>query len=441
MKHLLSRVAPTALLLGLVVSPASAIGIAEIYALAEANNAGFAGKQAEFAAAQENLPLAKSALRPKLNTSFGLNRQYSKSRPDGEASSDATWNGKQLALALQHKLYDRSSKTAIKQAELGVDIAAHQFSAAEEDLIIDTATSYFAVLTAQDSKTLAERELTAIGRQLDLAQQRLDVGLGTKTDLYDANARFQLTNANLIAADNEISNSKRALEALIGMPLTVALAQLSDQKIELSNDQGIDSWITAALETNSGLAVQELQTEVAKLELDKAEQARHPTLSLEGSASRADSDTSLSRPAGDSDAWNIGLQLALPIYQGGAIAATQRQAGYQYAQASSTLEQTRRTISTSVGSAYSGIKSLQLQVDALAEAVKASESALEAKEEGFKAGVSTNLDVLDSQRDLFSAQRNFLKARYDTVIALLQLEKVTGTLNTEDIVRINGWLQ
>ncbi len=432
------------LLISILVPSAYAIDLQETYTLAQQNDADYMAALARYEAAKLDLPLAQTARKPSVNATAGAVHNYDKSSPDVAPSQSANSQQTQLGLNLNQSLYDKSTNYDIEAAKLGVDLAELELDIASENLISETVSRYLGVLAALDNRTLAELERTAIEKQLDLATQRLNVGLGTKTDQFDAEARFESSNAGLIAAENEVLDAKQALEILMDQLLPADLrkemASLDIDKVTLGAKTS-DDWAQAALAQNRGYLIKQRQVDLQQIEVERASDGHSPTLSLVAGASASDSDEGLQSSAGSRQNWNVGLQGSIPVYLGGAIKLRQKKAGFGLNAAKSDAEQARRDTDRTVRTAFRGVAALQRQKQALAQAVRASESALESKQEGFKAGVTTNLDVLDGQRDLFRARRDYLKVSYDLVNAVVQLEQAAGELNGEDIARINSWLK
>ena len=431
------------IILACIAQSTFALSLQQAYDLAQQHDANYASALARYEAEKLNLPLANSARRPNASATAGVIHNYDKSSPDGGSSTSADARRSQLALNVSQSLYNKSIRHDVDAAETGLRLAGLQLGQAREELASVTVERYLAVLSALDNQTLAGLERTAIDKQLDLATQRLDVGLGTKTDQFDAQARFESSNAGLIAADNEVLNAQQALEALMNQAIT---GKLSDAMATLENDnvelgQKAEAyWIEAALSNNITHLIQQLQVELQQIEVERTGDGRLPTLALVAGASTSDSGETIQSPAGRQRNWNIGLQGSIPVYQGGSIKLQQQKAGHGLNAAKAAEEQSRRDTDRTVRSAFRGVQSLQQQVQALQQAVRASQSALDSKQEGFKAGVTTNLDVLDGQRDLFRARRDYLKSSYDLVNAIVQLERVAGKLDGDDITRINTWL-
>ncbi len=439
------RKRPVTLLLSLLLAPAAnGLDLQQAYKVAKQHDATFLAAGQRYESSKLDLPLAQSANKVNLIGTGGITQNYDHSSPDVGDSSSSDYQQSQLALSLNKNLYNVSISHNIDAAKIGVEIAGLQLGLAKEALISTVVADYLSVLSALDNEKLAKLERTAIEQQLDLATQRLDVGLGTKTDQYDAQARYESSNAGLIAAQNEVLNAQQSLESLMGQSLGAdfknSLRVLDSQNVNLQIDTS-DAWLVAAVEKNLAYTIKQQQIDLQKIELARADNGRTPTLGLVVGASVADAGARSAQPGGGQSNWNVGLQGSIPLYQGGSIKLKQTKAAHALAAVESDAEQARRETDNTIRAARRGVQALQGQVQALALAVRANESGLESKAEGFKAGVTTNLDVLNGQRDLFRARRDHLKASYDLVNAVVQLERVSGGLNDADIARINKWLK
>lgn len=432
------------LCVGAMAQPAVALNLLEAYGYAQQNDANYASALAQYEASRLDLPLAKSANRPGITSDLDISHTDDEVNPDGAPSSSSDYNRSRLAFALNQNLYNRSIGYDIESAEYAVQIAELQLGIAQEELIISTVAAYLEVLSALDNQHLAELQLKAIGEQLDLATQRLDVGLGTKTDEYDAKARFETANADLIAAQNEVINTQQALEALMNRKFTSEPRQemrtLDNDKVSFDLVSG-DSWVEGVLQNNRRYKISQQQVERQRVEVDRTGDARWPTVGLYGGISATDSEATVILPGNTNQNWNVGVRASLPIYLGGSIKINQQRAGYNLNSSELISEQARRDTNRLIRAARRAVESLSRQVQAREQAVIAGKSALESKEEGFKAGVTTNINVLDAQRDLFAAGRDYFKANYDLVSAIIILERSSGELNEEDVARINSWLK
>ena len=405
-------------------SATSGIDLLAIYHLARSSDPEFAAQIHRRKAGQEAIPQAQAALRPQLSASSSYTL----------SSKDSSNQAASATVSLTQSIYDRSSRLLIKQARLQTNAADINYQIAAESLIQRVASSYFAVLSAQDNLELSERNQRAIRRQLELAEERLDVGLGTRTDLYDARARYENAVAEGIDAQRVLDDMRQVLIALVGKDPGTLLSLSPATALSGPQPDDAGQWVNGALSDNRSLKALSLDASVAETEIDRQQALRRLTVGLNLSAEYTDSVS-----ADGTDA-SVTLSFKLPFYQGGLINAQIREAASNHNAARARYELARREIQRKTRQAFLSINSQLRRISALAEAVTAGESALQAKEEGFAAGLTTNIEVLDAQRDLFRAERDHLKARYDYVLQVLLLEQLSGQLNEEDVSRVNRWL-
>ncbi len=410
---------------------AAAEDLLDLYKLALQNDAVYLAAAEQYEAAKLNLPLAKSNFKPFVSAAGNLGRIRS-----DITGPNLTTDNNRISLDFDWPLYDRVNSIGIDQAELEVENARIQFEIAHDDLTLRLAESFFSLLGFQDGREVARRQRIAIKRQLDLATERLDVGLGTRTDLFDARARFQQADSDVITADIEINNALQALIEIINVtPETIA--KLSDDApLEFPEPNALSPWVDYAKINNLQVVAAGTDLMVARQEIDRQRAVRMPTLNL--GASQRYSDTDIS--TGDNSSTSVGVFLNLPLYLGGTINLRTKQAGLQYNAFEQALDLAKRRAVSDTTVAFRAITSGISRVNALAEAVIAGENALQAKEEGFTAGLTTNIDVLDAQRDLTISSTDYLRAKYNFILSLLDLEQAVGDLGEEDILRINEWL-
>jgi len=432
------------LMLAALTPPAYALSLLEAYGYAQQNDATFEAARQQFEAAKLDLPLAKTANKPSITTDADLTHIDDEFDPDQGDATASRYEKGQLAFSLNQNLYDRSTRYDIESADTSVQIAALQLGIAKEDLITNTVSAYLDVLSALDNRRLAELQLAAIGEQLDLATQRLDVGLGTKTDQYDAQARFETANADLIGAQNQVVNAQQALEALMNRSFQANPKQemqvLDNEKVRFDLVNG-DDWVNSVLLNNRAYKISLRQVERQQVEVNRAKDARWPKFGLFAGVNASNTTETALLPSNDRQTWNAGIRGSMPIYLGGSIKLKQQKAGYGLNATRADSEQVRRDSDRLIRAARRGVETLNRQVEARKQAVIAGKSALQSKEEGFKAGVTTNIDVLNAQRDLFQAGRDYLLASYDLVNAIVLLERAIGELDDDDVVRINRWLK
>jgi outer membrane protein len=423
-------------------SARAADDLLRVYRLAAESDPQLRAAEAAWRAAQELRPQARALLLPQLGAGVSLNR----TRSDFEAGPSRTLTGRTYSISLSQPVYRRDRLVQLRQADARIAQAEAQFEAATQNLITRVSDRYFEVLAARDNLEFAESERTAIARQLEQARQRFEVGLIAITDVHEAQARFDLAVAQEIAAENQLFSAREALREFTG-EFHEQLAGLAEE-IPLAAPEPTepDAWAATALEQNLQLLAAQFAVEVARTEIERRRSGHYPTVDVIGSLSRSEDgrfstgfDDQLI--GGDRDDASVGLQINVPLYTGGGVTSQTREARQLFEQAREQLEQQRRLTLRQTQDAYRSVVALISQVRALRQAVISNQSALEATQAGFEVGTRTIVDVLNAQRELFLAQRNFARARYDYLINTLLLKESAGVLTDEDVEMINALLR
>ncbi len=312
-----------------------------------------------------------------------------------------------------------------------------EFLAEQQNLMVKITEAYFNVLSAQDGLDFAVAEKNAIARQLEQAQQRFDVGLIAITDVYEAKAAYDLSLANEIEADNNLDNQKEALREIIGdfedelNPLGNGLNLVEPEPNE------IKAWSDAALNNNLTIISAFNQAEFARKAVDLQNSGHMPQLDIVGSYGVSD-NTSAFGFRGDTQ--SIGLQLNVPLFEGGAVNSRTRQARQEFEAAKQNLIAAKRAVKRQVNNAYRGVNASISRVDALRSAVKSAESALEATEAGLDVGTRTMVEILAEQRNLYRAKSDYARSRYDYLLNSIRLKQAASSLSENDLEYINSLL-
>ncbi len=415
----------------------------EIYRQARTSDAVYAAARATWAAAQERIPQARAGLLPlaSLSASAQYNDRSTRFRASSVPRSSAQFASTGFTLSVTQPIYRRQSTVAYQQALTQVEQADAQLALAAQDLILRVSQAYFDVLLAQDSVAFAEAQKTAIGQQLEQAKRNFEVGTATITDTHEAQARYDLTTAQEIAARNDLELRGRALEQVIGRaapPLAALGAQFT---LKLPDPARMEPWVDLALKSNLQVRVSQSSLTFATQEIARNRGAHYPTIDAFATASESGSGaTSTTGLAADTRSAVIGLQLSLPLYQGGAINSRVRESIAIEDRARQDLENARRAAEFSARQAFLGITSGTAQVRALEAALVSTESQLSSTRLGQEVGVRTQVDVLNAQQLLFSARRDLAQSKYNYVLSLLRLEAAIGDLTEDDLVAVNQWL-
>jgi outer membrane protein len=294
---------------------------------------------------------------------------------------------------------------------------------------------------ANDNLAFAEAEKAAIGRQLEQAKQRFEVGLIAVTDIHDAQARYDLTVAQEIDARKQVANALEALREVTGTGYENLTPLTEKLPLEPPADPDPEHWVKEGVEQNPLVLAAMEAANAAKKEIERQRAGHYPT--LDATATYLDSSYNSSRQGAGYDGEDTiyGLQLKLPIFEGGRTNSLVRQAQKQFMEAQQRLEQQRRATVRDTRDAFLGVNVSISRVKAFMQAVVSNQSALEATELGYRVGTRTSVDVLDAERALYGAKRDLAAARYDYVLNVLRLERAAGKLSLDDLVRVNGWLE
>jgi outer membrane protein len=422
--------------------PARAADLLEVYRAAQSADAVYASARAAWAAAQEKLPQGRAGLLPSLNLSASTQRNDRdlQLRDPTIPGLHNVYNSNVLTLSLSQPIYRRQNMIVLDQARSQVAQADAVFAGAAQDLILRVAQAYFDVLLAQNGVDVAAAQLTAIGQQLEQAKRNFEVGTATITDTHDAQARYDLTVSAEIAAKNDLEVKKRALAQLIGRIAPPLLTVGPRFTLTEPDPNNMEAWVKDALESNPQIAVSRAALDFATQEVERNRAGHLPTLDAFATYSDNGSGVGATTATGiDSTTRVIGLQLAVPLYQGGFVNSRVREALANEEKARQDLENASRGAELAARQAFLGVTSGIAQVKALAAALVSSQSSLDSTKLGQEVGVRTQVDVLNAQQLLSQTRRDRAQAVYNYVLSLLRLKAAVGRLSEADIVQISTW--
>lgn len=424
---------------------ASAENLTQVYQDARGYDAQFGAARYALQAGMERLPQGRALLLPSLNFTANTTRSNTESEsknPAVQPSFDRDIDSHGYALTFTQPLYRRQNFLQYNQAEFQVKQAEAQFGLAGQDLILRAAQAYFDVLAAQDTLALVRAQKVAIGEQLAQAKRNFEVGTATITDTHEAQARYDIAAAQEISALNDVDARRRALQQLTGKEYAVLTPLRPDIKLAPPNPADMQSWVDLAEKQSYPVLVQEAGTEIAALEAKRNSAGHAPTLDFVASHGyTSQSASQLSSAGSEITTSSISLQLAVPLYQGGAISSREREAAYNMERTRQDLENARRGAALATRQSYLAVINGIAQVGALEQALVSSQSALESNRLGYEVGVRINIDVLNAQQQVFSTRRDLAVARYNTITNFLRLKAAAGGLREEDLEEVSRALQ
>jgi len=424
---------------------AHAADLLQIYRDARTNDAAFASARAALDAGREKGPQGQALLLPTINAAANtvLNSDYyintAGATSGQQFSRDFNSNG--WSVTLTQPLFRMQNWTQYKQAEFQVAQAEAQFGQAAQDLIVRAAQAYFDVLASQDTLATIQAQKAAIAEQLAQAKRNFEVGTATITDTHEAQARYDLSTSAELAAQNDVEFKKTALQQLIGKAPDNLTPLAPKMNLVAPQPSVMESWAETAQKQNYAVRLQEAGVEIANREVERNRQGHYPTLDLVSTYARANQNGSLVTGVGfEQKVATIGLQLTVPLYAGGAVNSRTREALANQEKARADLENSRRTVALAARQSYLGVTNGMAQVKALEQALLSSETALASNKLGYDVGVRINIDVLNSQQQVFSTRRDLSKARYDTIMNGLRLKAAAGSLTEADVEEVNRLL-
>jgi len=413
----------------------------QVYREAQRYDAAYAAARHAAEAGRERLPQGLALLLPTLNLSGSATRsRLEVDSRDTAVSPSFTRTPESVGytLTFTQPLFRQQNWLQYRQAGHQVRQAEATFGQAYQDLIVRVAQAYFDVLAAQDTLGLVRAQKEAISEQLAQAKRNFEVGTATITDTHEAQSRFDLIGAQEIAAQNDLESKRRALQLLTGREPGELKPLRPDVKLTPPNPPDMQSWVEIAEKQAYPVQIQEAAAEVAALEARRNSAAHLPTLDFVATHGQTgQSATSESSVGRDTTNTVIGLQLAMPLYQGGALNSRERESASLSLKAKEDLENARRNSALATRQNYLAVINGIAQIAALEQALVSSQSALDSNKLGYEVGVRINIDVLNAQQQLFSTRRDLAVARYNTITNHLRLKAAAGALREEDLEEVN----
>ncbi|MEM9300606.1 MAG: TolC family outer membrane protein [Pseudomonadota bacterium] len=433
-----------------VTGSAGAEDLIDIYELAIDSDPALQAARARQRSTNELERQAFSNFLPQISGSASMNQGTNEFSIAGNLVNDQDTDTERLGVDLRQSIYDHGNFKQLDISRAQGAQAESNYQVALQDFVLRGAERYFAVLTAEDGLDFAKAEERAVGRQLEQAEQRYEVGLTAITDVHEAQASFDNARARVIVAENQLNDALEALAELAGQLPDDRLDELQEElPTDMPEPVDREAWVGMAIENNPALQSRREAVEIAEETVALNRSDFYPTLSATVSYSEFTNNEfilrdDLQRPIATVDSVSedasIGVQLNVPIYTGGRTNSRVRQAVADLEAAQEDYEAEYRAVVRQTRNAFRGTEASILEVEARRQALISAESALEATEAGFEVGTRTIVDVLLSQQRLFQAQRDHSQSRHEYILNILRLKLSAGVLTREDIEEINALL-
>ena len=433
------RLLPLALALGAAL-PVRAESLLELYTLARGFDAAYQSALAQYDANIARSDQALANLLPSASLSAGASRS---NLVNNNPVVDRTFGTQNATLAASQPLYRPVNVVNYEQGRKLLESSQAQLVAAEQDLIVRVGQAYFDVLGAQDTLVFVQAQKSAISEQLAAAKRNFEVGTSTITDTREAQARFDLVTAQEIAAENDLRVKRIALDQLVGKTGVSPNPVVAPLALPTPEPANAEAWVTNSVNTHPTIRQARTNLEVAELEVKKAEAGHKPTVDLQASYTvtnnfNGSTTSGATGPNFQTRLGSVGLVFNMPLFAGFAVQNRVRETLSLAEKARDDLDNATRTVAQSTRTAFFGVMSGMSSVKALEAAEASSQSALEANRLGYQVGVRINIDVLNSQSQLFQTKRDLAAARYNVLMGNLRLRQAGGVLGLDDLTRINA---
>lgn len=415
----------------------------DTFLLAVERDAVIAAARFSLQASEQKVPEARSALLPRITSSATLGYNYSQTDITGSATS-RNYDTNNVTLNVNQALFRLEEIINLQQAHHLIDQESNKYQSALQGLILRVAESYFAVLSASESLAVAQAEQKSFTGSLDRAKATYRIGTTTITDKLEAQARYDLSVANVLASENNYAVALHTLESIIEetpkrLTKLIANADFST----LLKSQPMQSWIAKTKSNNYEILQAIAAYQAAQKNMKKLRAQHYPTLDLVGTGNRSISQSQFFGPAGrdiTSIQASISLQLTIPLYAGGLTSARLKQAIADKQASKELLESIKRDVILQTKKNYLAVVNGKQQIKALLQALISSESALNATRKGVEVGVRTNLDILNSQQLHYKTQHDLTVAKYSYLVNVLKLLASSGELNEQHIIHLSKLL-
>src|SRR5690554_4711584 len=435
--------------LAVVLAGASGSALAQsdlmtIFQEALLNSADLAAAEADALARQEILPQAKAQLLPNIGLGAGVARE----RVDVEGAGSDSYSTHYYQASLTQPLFRADRWFNYQAAKSQSEQARVEFSATQQQLILDVAQAYFNVLRASDNLATAKAEEAAFERQLEQARERFEVGLAARTDVLEAQAGYDAARATRITATTNLDVSYQALTRLTNRDHPELLGMSHELPILAPTPVDMQQWVETAAAQNLSLQAYRLAIDTASESLRSSKSGYAPAVDAfvryndsHGGARLGGAGGVGGRTAGDTELTQIGVEMTLPLFTGGGTSSRIRESTFRLSQAEQASEAELRRVVERTRNLFRTVTSSVEEVEARRQTIISSKAALDATQTGYEVGTRNVVDVLDAQRTLYRTVRDYNDARYNYIIDNLSLKQAAGTLSPQDLEELSAWLK
>lgn len=428
------------IILSISCANANALGLQQAYDLALKNDATYRISLYARVSAKENLIIGRSTLMPTVSANYESNRNIATITTTAGANrtpDHPRYDGRTMQIQVRQPLLSLDGVLRYQQGKIAVEKGDADFATSTYDVTLRVAGAYMDVLYAEDQVALSRVSREMYLEQMQVNKRLFENGEGTKTDMLETQARLDLAEVQLIEANDNVTYTRENLTAIIGIEPGQLDTLNSPHILNKINSLNLESWEQLAQRNNPELIAGRLAVESARLEISRIRAGHYPRVDLVASYNKGDSET-LNTYTQNSVNRTIGVQINIPIYQGGVINANTRQAVAAYSRAESELDVRTNKVLGDLRKAWSQIQSGGRKIDALSKAVNSGKISMAATEKSIAGGARINLDLLNAQQRLYSSQLDHARASYDYVLSMLKIRAAAGTLDYQAIIEVSA---
>lgn len=423
---------------------AFALGLVQAYEAALQNDPTYRSAVHDNEAGQEYRALGRSNLLPNLSANYAKYKNNADiTQPNflGKLSTSSPhYDSRSASVMLRQPIVNLDGIARYYQGVAQANYSDAQFSLRSQDLLVRLVGAYADAKYAEDHLALAIAQRDTFAEQKLINERMFQKGEGTRTDMLETQAKFDLAEAQLLEARDNVTIARNSLAAITGTEVT-ELDQLRDDfRVMPLQPATFEEWKAIALEHNSDIAAQRYAVEASKQEIKKAQAGHAPRIDFVASVDRGVSET-LNTLNQDSINRTIGVQVSIPLYSGGSVSAASNQAVANHEKAKSDLDAKTSQVLVELRKQYSQVLSSVSRIDALVKSVNSASMLVQATQQSVKGGVRINLDVLNAQQQMYAARRDLAQARYNYLMSYLKLRFAAGTLATEDLRTVAGYFE
>jgi len=432
-------------------SPAAAVDLMGVYELASQNDPEIRAAERRLDASQLETRIARAGFLPQISASLART-PIGESQPkiNGVDLDQNDIDNEAYSINLTQSLFDYSNFVQMDRARQLIARADATYNVAWQEFLQRTAQRYFDTLNAIDSLRFAQAEEKALQRQFEQAEQRYEVGLSAVTDYLEAQAAWDGARARAIVADNALENAREGLRELTGTMFELFKPLTESMPVDPPTPNNSQEWVQLALQGNPELMLAREAVELAGTDIQLARVGHMPRLDLEAGYNRTlnnefvlrdDFQRQVGTTTLQNDSWSATVRLNVPIFSGLGVQSRTRQARISYSAANEELDLNQRRAVRATENAFRAVVAGVRQVQALNQALRSAESALEATNAGFEVGTRTIVDVLLAEQRFFQAQRDYSNSRHQLILDRLALRRAAGTLSPDDLQAANALLE